>query len=254
MAAWQLGAFGSGGGPLQQLRHRLGNGPSTPPSPAPAAPGRPSPASTPPRAGSPAVPGPASPTAQAPRPEPARGAAPSGEPRLVAAVASPAPPALAASLAVAPLPARFAVELGPYLAAGEAERVERELAQAGYPSARFRQPTDASLYGVLLERLPAGRDPKAVVATLRQQGFADASVARHDPPAVRLGEPSALRGAVELAERARALGHPVRVAAEPGEAIAYTLRHGTFGSRPEAEAKAREFGRLGLSPQVIQVR
>jgi hypothetical protein len=59
---------------------------------------------------------------------------------------------------------------------------------------------------------------------------------------------------VELAERARALGHQVRVAAQPGEAVAYTIRHGNFGSRLEAEAKAQELGRLGLSRQVIQVR
>ncbi len=258
MAAWQLGAFGSGGRPLLQLRQRLENGPASsppvPPSPAPAAPARPAPASTSPRLGSPGVPPLASPAAQAPRPEPAREAVPSMESRPVAAVVSTASSALAASRAAAPLPPRFAVELGPYLAAGEAERVERELAQAGYQSARFRRQTGAGLYGVLLERLPPGRDADTVVATLRQQGFADAGVARQDSPAVRLGEPLALRGAVQLAERARALGHLVRVAAEPGEAVAYTLRHGTFGSRQEAEIKAEEFGRLGLSPQVIQVR
>jgi hypothetical protein len=59
---------------------------------------------------------------------------------------------------------------------------------------------------------------------------------------------------VELAERVRALGHPVRVAAEPGEAIAYVIRHGQFPSREDAETRAEELGRLGLSSQVIQVR
>jgi hypothetical protein len=44
------------------------------------------------------------------------------------------------------------------------------------------------------------------------------------------------------------------VAAQPGEAVAYMIRHGNFASRPEAEAKAEEFGRLGLPHQVIQVR
>jgi cell division protein FtsN len=107
---------------------------------------------------------------------------------------------------------------------------------------------------VLIERLPAGRDAQAVTATLREQGFGDATVVRQDPPAIRLAEPLPLRGAVDLAERARGLGHPVRVAAEPGEAIAYMLRHGSFASRAEAETKAVELGRLGLSPQVIQVR
>jgi len=107
---------------------------------------------------------------------------------------------------------------------------------------------------VLIERLPAGRDAEALVGALREQGFAEAAVARPDPPAVRLGEPTALRGAVELAERARALGYAVRVSAQPGEAVAYVIRHGNFASRLEAEAKAAELGRLGLSHQVIQVR
>jgi succinoglycan biosynthesis transport protein ExoP len=262
VAAWQLGAFAGGGRPLLQLRQRLGNGPASAPtaplSPTPPAPASPSPRSVPPRASSMGVAGPASPAAQAPRPEPPGGAALSVEPRPVAAaIGSPASstltpsPAEAASLPLAP---RFAVELGPYLAASDAEGVERRLAQAGYQSARFRQQTGAGLYGVLLERAPAGRDANAFVDTLRQQGFADARVVRQDPSAVSLGEPLALRGAVELAERARSLGHRVRVAAEPGEAVAYTLRHGSFGSRAEAEAKAAELGRLGLSSQVIQVR
>ena len=32
------------------------------------------------------------------------------------------------------------------------------------------------------------------------------------------------------------------------------IRHGNFASRREAETKAEELGRFGLSPQVIQVR
>ena len=107
---------------------------------------------------------------------------------------------------------------------------------------------------MLIERLPPGRDVQGLVASLREQGFAEAAVERQDPPAVRLGAPLPLRGAVDLAERARGLGHPVRVAAEPGEAVAYTIRHGQFASRREAETKAEELGRFGLSPQVIQVR
>jgi cell division protein FtsN len=146
------------------------------------------------------------------------------------------------------------VEFGPFPTTADAERVERQLTQAGLQTARFRQQTGVGLYAVLIERLPAGRDAQALTATLREQGFADASVARQDPPAIRLGEPLPLRGAVDLAERARGLGHPVRVAAEPGEAIAYMIRHGNFASRMEAETKAAELGRLGLSHQVIQVR
>jgi cell division septation protein DedD len=165
-------------------------------------------------------------------------------------------PAAAPAKALPPAPSeRFAVEFGPFLTGADAERVERQLTQAGYQTARFRQSqTGANLYAVLLERIPAGRDPESVSAALREQGFADPAVVGQDPPVIRLGDLLPLRGAVELAERARALGHPVRVAAQPGEPVTYMIRHGNFVSRQEAAEKAEEFGHLGLAYQVIQVR
>jgi polysaccharide biosynthesis transport protein len=285
LAAWQMGAFGPGGKPLGQLRQRLGIGPASPP-PAPTKP--PPPPAGPPAASAtaPARPAASVPVAPAPasaaQPEPARpaSAAPPAPPPPLASVtpaapvvpaapvtpaapvvpaasvtpAAPVVPAAPVAKAAPPAAARFAVELGPFVTTADAEGVERQLIQAGFQTARFRQQTGAGLYAVLIERLPAGRDAQALTATLHEQGFAEASVVRPDPPALRLGAPLPLRGAVDLAERARALGHPVRVAAEPGEAVAYMIRHGNFASRPEAEARAEELGRLGLALQVIQVR
>jgi hypothetical protein len=284
LAAWQMGLLGAAGRPLDQLRQRLGIGPAAPaPARAPAprattpAPAAKPPASTPPAAPSVAVAAPppsAPPAAATPAtvPRPAAVAAPPAPPAAprAPAAAAPAPsttgtpepartpPPASRALAAATTPAaaaRFAIEFGPLLTTAEAERIERQLTQAGYPTVRFRQTqTGVGLYAVLLERLPAGRDPQAVAASLREQGLGDPTVIRQDPPAIRLAEPLPLRGAVELAERARALGHSVRVAAQPGEAVAYMIRHGNFASRLEAEAKAEEFGRLGLPHQVIQVR
>jgi cell division septation protein DedD len=136
----------------------------------------------------------------------------------------------------------------------DAEQVERQLTQAGFQTARFRQQTGAGLYAVLLERIPSSREAQALVTTLREGGFTEATVISPDPPIVRVAEPSALRSAVEAAEKLRAQGHQVRVAAQPGEASAYMIRHGNFASRTEAEAKAGELDRLGLTYQVIQVR
>jgi len=271
LAAWQMGAFGPGSTPLAQLRQRLGIGPAAPPPTRPPAPVTPTPPVSPTKPPAPSAAAPSTPTSSAPGgPAPANGtrsepptlaATPPAPARPAAAVTTPAPsqaPAPSPSAAKTPAPTvgptRFAVELGPFPATTDAERVERQLTQAGLPTARFRQQTGAGLYAVLIERLPAGRDAQALTTTLHEQGFADAAVVRQDPPAVRLGEPLPLRGAVDLAERARGLGHAVRIAAEPGEAIAYMLRHGNFASRAEAETKAAELGRLGLSPQVIQVR
>ena len=261
LTAWQMGSLGSGGRPLELLRQRLGVGPAaTPPSRPSAPPAKPvtQPATPPPAAVAPSATAPAMPTpAVRVAAGPARAGTPVSALQPVASVTAPAPspPAVPVSAPPAKASARFAVEFGPFVATIDAERVERELTQAGLQTARFRQSqTGAGLYAVLLERMPAGRDPQSVIATLREQGFAEPEVVRQDPPMIRLAEPLPLRGAVDLAERARGFGHPVRVAAQPGEAVAYVIRHGQFASRQEAEAKAEELARLGLGHQVIQVR
>jgi hypothetical protein len=59
---------------------------------------------------------------------------------------------------------------------------------------------------------------------------------------------------VQLAERLRANGHQVRVAAQPGEAVAFVIRHGNFATPQEAEAKGQELMLLGLGNQVVRVK
>jgi cell division septation protein DedD len=151
--------------------------------------------------------------------------------------------------------ARFAIEFGPFMTAPEAERVERQLNEAGYPTVRFRQQTGAALYAVLIEKLPGARDAQALVASLRQQGFAEAFVVgEREPLSVQVGLPLPLRGAVQTAERLRASGYQVRVAVQPGEAVVFALRHGNFATLGEAEAKGQELMRLGLGNQVVRVK
>jgi Mrp family chromosome partitioning ATPase/cell division septation protein DedD len=156
--------------------------------------------------------------------------------------------------AVAQAP-RFAVEFGPFLTGADAEKTERQLNQAGHQTVRFRQRTGAGLYAVIIERVPGVREANALVATLREQGFADAEVVGGgDAVAVRAGEPMLLRAAVQLAESLRAKGHQVRVAAQPGEAQTIVIRHGNFASREEAEAKGGELTRLGLPNHVVRAK
>lgn len=172
------------------------------------------------------------------------------------------PPAPSATASAPPTPtrasqfrARYAVEFGPFVSTGEADRVERQLSDSGYAIVRFRQQTGASLYAVLIERVPSAREAQALVATLREQGFEEAVVlGTADVLSVRVGEPLPLRGAVHLAERLRARGHQVRVLTQPGQAITFVIRHGNFASREEAEARGRELASLGLASQVIRVR
>jgi Mrp family chromosome partitioning ATPase/uncharacterized protein involved in exopolysaccharide biosynthesis len=205
-----------------------------------ARPASPPPARTAALPASPASPAPVAVPAPAPAPAPAARAAVS-EP---AAAAKPAPPA-----------ETWAIELGPFLAEGEAERVERRLNQAGYQTATYRQHLDASVYAVLIEPVPSLREAQALIATLREQGFPDAMPAgTNEPYAVRVGEPAPLRLAVQLAERVREKGHQVRVSARAGAAAQITIRHGNFLDREEAERRSRDLAQLGLPNQVVRIK
>ncbi len=251
ITAWQLGAIARGDRPRNPER-RL----SDPLSPSDRSAAPASPAATtmttptadtasavavsgsvPPSSGSPVEP---VPTAKAPvataRETAARGAAAKDMP------------------AVAPGP-RFAVEFGPFLTGAEAERMERQLNQAGHQTVRFRQQTGAALYAVLIERVAGPREAEALVTTLREQGFPEAAgLGSGDSLSVRVGEPMLLRAAVELAESLRGKGHQVRVAAQPGEAQTFVIRHGNFASREEAEAKAADLQRVGLTNHVVRAK
>jgi uncharacterized protein involved in exopolysaccharide biosynthesis/Mrp family chromosome partitioning ATPase len=270
LAGWRLGWFGGDQKPKELLRHRL----ETPAPPGPTVstprPVTPSPASgvAPQSSSAPQsfLPQPSAPMmslgaavtppAAAERPGAAERPAPAERPAAAAPAASSAPKPATAQPGSAPSGgARYAIEFGPFMTAPEAERVERQLSEAGYPTVRFRQQTGAALYAVLIEKIPAARDAQALVGSLRQQGFAEAFVVgEREPLSVQVGLPLPLRGAVQTAERLRASGHRVRVAVQPGEAVVYALRHGTFATSGEAEAKGQELMRLGLGNQVVRVK
>jgi len=112
-----------------------------------------------------------------------------------------------------------------------------------------------TVYAVLIERIPTEHDARTLIGALREQGLGEARIASADPLVVRVGEPRPLRSAVELAERVRKAGHQVRVAAQRQDRGAYTIRHGRFATRDEAEARSRELARLRLpAAQVVEVR
>jgi uncharacterized protein involved in exopolysaccharide biosynthesis/Mrp family chromosome partitioning ATPase len=175
---------------------------------------------------------------------------------LAPSPARPAGPTAAATTAVTPVPMeRFAVEFGPFVTAAEAERTERTLNQAGHQTVRFRQQSAGTVYAVLIERLPSMQEAQTLVATLRQQGFPEPMVlAGGQTFRVRVGEPLGLRAAVQAAERLRAQGHQVRVAAQPGDAVTFVIRHGNFADRQRAEDTSVELERLGLPNHVVRVR
>lgn len=206
-----------------------------------------------PRVASAPAPAPASDRPDAPlpnEPETRSGPAPAGplaDPAAAAPPASEPPPS--------PAPARYALALGTFPVAEDAERVEARMNQAGFSTVRFRQEAPTRLFSVMIPQLRDAEEAQGVVERLRQEGFAQAVVlAVRDGLAVRAAQSLPLRTAVQAAERLRAAGHDARVSAEASRAGQITLRHGNFATREEAEAASLEIARLGVSNEVIRLR
>jgi cell division septation protein DedD len=137
----------------------------------------------------------------------------------------------------------------------EAGRVERRLAEAGYAASVARRRVGGTVYAVLIDNVPSEVDARALAAGLRAQGFAESTVTgAGDAFTVRVGAPAPLRFAIELAERLKANGHRVRVAAETGEAVHYTVRQGRYADPSEAERKSQEIQHLGLTNAVVRIK
>jgi len=208
---------------------------------------------SPPRATPPAVStAPQAPPADAPKAAPPSASAqkPSAAERPVTATA----PAPTRQSPVASEP-RYALEFGPFSTAEDAERIERQLNSAGFPTVRFRQQGGGSLYGVFIERLPSLSEAQATIDRLKAGGFAQAVViGSGESLSIRVGEPAPLRTAVQVAEKLRAAGHKVRVAVQPGEALNLTIRHGNFPSEEEASTRSQELARKGVSNRVVRVK
>ena len=173
-----------------------------------------------------------------------------------APAAPPGPQAAAPGRTPVPADVRYALEFGPFASAEEAERVERQLNTAGFPTVRFRQQGGGNLYGVFLERVPSRPEAETIQQRLKAEGFAQTVlVGSGDNLSIRVGELTPLRTAVQGAEKLRASGYQVRVAVQPGEALNLAIRHGNFASQEEAGARSRDLAQKGLSGhRVVRVK
>ena len=214
--------------------------PVTSPEPPPVAPPA---ASTPPVAATPPA-SPAPPPTAPAAPAPAR-----EEPRdVIAAAPAPAAPPT-------PAPVRYALALGTFAVPEDAERVEAKLNQAGFSTVRFRQQVPAKLFAVLVASLKDPEEGQATIDRLQKDGYAQSVLlVGRSGVTVRVGAPTPLRTAVQLAEKLRGAGYDARVSTEPTRAGQVSLRHGNFASRAEAEEASREVARLGVPNEVIQIR
>jgi cell division protein FtsN len=171
------------------------------------------------------------------------------EPREAAPAATPPPSA------PAPAPTRYALALGTFAVSEDAEQVEAKLNQAGFSTVRFRQQAPAKLFAVQVSSLKDPEEGQATVERLQKDGYPPSVLlVGRTGVSVRVGPPTPLRTAVQLAEKLRAAGFDARVATEPTRAGQVSLRHGNFASRAEADAASREIARLGVPNEVIQIR
>src|SRR3989441_2541836 len=212
VVGWRAGLLRGQPPPKALLREKLDAPPLTP-APALAPPISPAPAPMPPPARAPAPASEAAPPLPSPVASPPEktgapessldkpgAAAPASRdepsvtraPEIAREPTTPAarPSAVAAREAPGVTGARLAVEMGPLVMPAEAERVERQLNQAGYATARFRQQTDAAVYAVLVEKIPTARQAQTLVASLRNEGFDNVAVLNENEPlTIRVGTP-----------------------------------------------------------------
>ncbi|MEX2222401.1 MAG: SPOR domain-containing protein [Candidatus Rokuibacteriota bacterium] len=218
----------------------------------------PTPVPEPPAASAPAaVPAPVPSTGglvvSVPAPPPAAPIAKTAPPEEARAGADP-PPAAQPGPATPP-PLRYALALGTFPLSEDAERVEAQLNQAGFSTVRFRLQTPAKLFAVHIASLKDPEEGQATVERLQREGHPPSVLlVGRTGVTVRVGPPTPLRSAVQLAEKLRVAGYEARVASEPTRAGQVSLRHGNFASRAEAETASREVARLGVPNEVIQVR
>jgi len=220
--------------------------PVSPPSPP--VPVSPEPPAPPPVAS--AAPPPATPRASPPATAPPAAPAPAREEPRETAASAPAAPGPSA-----PAPLRYALALGTFAVPEDAERVEAKLNQAGFSTVRFRQQVPAKLFAVLVASLKDPEEGQTTIERLQKDGYAQSVLlVGRTGVTVRVGTPTPLRTAVQLAEKLRGAGYDARVSTEPTRAGQVSLRHGNFASRAEADEASREVARLGVPNEVIQIR
>jgi cell division septation protein DedD len=150
---------------------------------------------------------------------------------------------------------RYALALGTFAVPEDAERVEAKLNQAGFSTVRFRQQVPAKLFAVLVASLKDPEEGQTTIERLQKDGYAQSVLlVGRTGVTVRVGTPTPLRTAVQLAEKLRGAGYDARVSTEPTRAGQVSLRHGNFASRADADEASREVARLGVPNEVIQIR
>ncbi|MGH7264399.1 MAG: SPOR domain-containing protein, partial [Candidatus Rokuibacteriota bacterium] len=147
-------------------------------------------------------------------------------------------------------PDRYVLETGPFFSAEVADRLEDQLHQLGYATARFRKQESRRVYRVLVTGFASRREARRVAGELGRGSV----VTGDDGLEVLVERHGTLREAVAAARTLRSRGRAARVDEGFGPAVIYHIRYGQFGTEAQAEARSEELAALGVASQVVRVR
>jgi hypothetical protein len=145
---------------------------------------------------------------------------------------------------------RYVLESGPFFSAEVADRLEDQLHQLGYPTARFRKQETRRVYRVLLTGFASTREARRAAGELGRGSV----VTGDDGPEVLVDRHGTLQEAVAAARALRSRGRATRVEEGFGPAVIYHIRYGQFATEAQAEARSEELAALGVASQVVKVR
>lgn len=144
---------------------------------------------------------------------------------------------------------RYALEVGPFLAAEAADQMEDLLNRLGYATIRFRTREVTRHYRVSLEGYDSVETAKRVVADLgRGRVVQTPGGGAH----VEVTKAASLKEAVAAGRALQRQGYQPRIVSTESPTVIYHVRYGQFVSESEARTRGRELELFGIESRVVR--
>jgi len=151
-------------------------------------------------------------------------------------------------------PARFSLELPPFVSAAEADECERRLNQDGLPTFRSITYMEDGLYAVLVGPFPSAAKASAVREEVKAKPGPRTSEQRGPNEFFFEDGPYTLREVIRHAMEIRAKGHGVRILQVEGKAPIYRVRTAPRLDTAQARKLSGHFRELGCQNRVVAAR
>lgn len=151
-------------------------------------------------------------------------------------------------------PARFSLELPPFVSAAEADECERRLNQDGLPTFRSITYMEDGLYAVSVGPFPAAAKAAAVRAEVKAKPGSPPAEQRSPNEFFFEDGPYNLRDVIHRATEIRGKGHAVRIVQVEGKAPIYRIRSAPRLDTAQARKLSGHLRELGCPNRVVAVR